>query len=932
MDYRATLNLPKTKFKMKADLSRKEPELLKRWDKEDLYGQVNSATAGRPLYLLHDGPPYANGHIHLGTAFNKVLKDIILKSKRMAGFHSPYVPGWDCHGLPIEHNVDKELGKKKQEISKLKFRNKCRDYAKKWIKIQKAEFKRLGVLGDWDNPYLTMNYGYEASIAREFNRFLISGSVVRSKKPVYWCSSCKTALAEAEIEYHDHTSPSIYVKFKVTDDLGDVIPELAGKEVFAVIWTTTPWTLPANLAIAFHPDFPYSAVDAGGEIWIVAQGLVEQLSEELKGVVDNIRILTTFSAGLLEGRTCDHPFIERESLMILAPYVTLETGTGCVHTAPGHGREDYISGVRYNLPILSPVDDNGKFTDQAGPYASMNIFDANKAINRDMAEKGVLIKEDSITHSYPHCWRCKRPVIFRATEQWFISMEKNNLRKKAMAAIKDVTWTPKWGIKRILDMVDVRPDWCLSRQRAWGVPITVIYCEKCGEIIKSKKVAEKIDKLFKKEGANSWYTHDAFDFLGPYTRCPKCRSDSFKKEEDILDVWFDSGVSYAAVLEETEGLSAPCDLYLEGSDQHRGWFQSSLLASVGTRGIPPYRSVLTHGFVVDGKGKKMSKSLGNVIAPSEIIDKHGAEILRLWVASEDYRDDIKISNEILGQLTDAYRKIRNTIRYMLSNLFDFDPSVDSVAVADMEELDQWALHQFELLKTKVKKAYESFDFHSIFHAVHNFCTVTMSSFYFDIIKDRLYTAPPASKARRSAQTVLNEIVDGLLRLMAPVLSFTSVEAWEYLPLVSGRESNIFLATFPKERKDFLHKELATKWQRILEVRSEITKALEIARQDKVIGHSLEAEVLVSVKGDLADFLKERLDTFQTISIVSAMRQVDEIEGACYRADTIEDMSVLVRPAPGEKCERCWMRSESVGQDNNHPQLCARCVSVMGELA
>ena len=932
MDYRATLNLPKTKFKMKANLSQKEPEFLKRWDKENLYGQVNSATADRPLYLLHDGPPYANGHIHLGTAFNKVLKDIILKSKRMAGFHSPYVPGWDCHGLPIEHNVDKELGSKKREISKLKFRNKCRDYAKKWIKIQKAEFKRLGVLGDWDNPYLTMNYGYEATIAREFNRFLLSGAVVRSKKPVYWCSSCKTALAEAEVEYHDHTSPSIYVKFKVTEDLGDVIPELAGKEVFAVIWTTTPWTLPANLAVAFHPDFPYAAVDAGGEIWIVAQGLVEQLSEELKGVVDNIRIVATFSAGLLEGRTCNHPFMERESLMILAPYVTLETGTGCVHTAPGHGREDYMSGVRYDLPILSPVDNNGKFTDEAGPYASMYIFDANKVINSDMSEKGVLIKEDSLTHSYPHCWRCKKPVIFRATEQWFISMEKNDLRKKALSAIKDVIWTPKWGIDRIYGMVETRPDWCLSRQRSWGVPITVIYCGKCGEIIKDKEVAERIDQLFKKEGANGWFKHDATDFLGPDARCPKCGADSFEKEEDILDVWFDSGVSYAAVIEETDGLDVPCDLYLEGSDQHRGWFQSSLLTSVGTRGIPPYRGVLTHGFVVDGKGKKMSKSLGNVIAPSEIIDKYGAEILRLWVASEDYRDDIKISNEILGQLTDAYRKIRNTIRYMLGNLFDFDPSLDSVPPADMEELDQWALHQFELLKQKIGKAYETFEFHAIFHGLHNFCTVTMSSLYLDILKDRLYTAPAASKARRSAQTVLYEIVDGLVRLMAPVLSFTAADVWEYLPQVSGREENIFLAMFPRERKDFLNEDLAAKWQQLLEVRSEITKALEIARQDKVIGHSLEAEVLVSVKGDLVDFLKEYWDTLQTISIVSAMRQVDEIEGASYQAETVKDMSVLVNAAAGEKCERCWMRSESVGQDGDHPQLCARCVSVMGELS
>ncbi len=603
MDYRQTLNLPKTEFKMKANLSQREPEMLKRWEDEGLYARVEEAGADRPLYVLHDGPPYANGHIHLGTAFNKVLKDIILRSKRMSGFLCPYVPGWDCHGLPIEHNVDKELGARKREISKLDFRAQCREYARKWIDIQRAEFKRLGVLGDWQNPYLTINYEYEAAIAREFLRFLESGAVVRSKKPVYWCSSCRTALAEAEVEYYDHTSPSIYVKFPFAGELPAEIAEAAkGAPVSVVIWTTTPWTLPANLAIALHPDFDYCAVKVGGEVLILAEGLLEQFAAEAE--IDTFQKLITFPAGVLEGKKCRHPFLDRESLIITAPYVTLETGTGCVHTAPGHGREDYLSGVRYNLPILSPVDDAGNFTDEAGPYAGMNILAANPKITADLAESGHLIKEAKLSHSYPHCWRCKKPVIFRATEQWFIGMENNDIRSKALAAIKTVTWTPKWGMDRIYGMVESRPDWCLSRQRAWGVPLTVFYCKKCGAVKNDPAINERIVSLFLKEGADAWFRHPDSEFLGAEAVCTACGSNEFVKEEDILDVWFDSGVSYAAVLEERPDLASPADLYLEGSDQHRGWFQSSLLASVGTRGIPPYKGVLTHGFVVDGQGKE----------------------------------------------------------------------------------------------------------------------------------------------------------------------------------------------------------------------------------------------------------------------------------------------------------------------------------------
>jgi isoleucyl-tRNA synthetase len=927
MDYRATLNLPQTNFKMRADLAQNEPLALKQWEQEGLYNRIQQATGDRPLYILHDGPPYANGHIHLGTAFNKVLKDIILKSKRMAGHHCPYVPGWDCHGLPIEHNVDKELGPKKREIGKLAFRSACRRYAEKWIKAQKDEFKRLGVIGDWDHPYLTIDFQYEAAIAREFNRFLLSGAVVRNRKPVYWCSSCRTALAEAEVEYHDHVSPSIYVKFPVTADLGDAVPALAGKkEIFVIIWTTTPWTLPANLAVAFHPDYPYAAVEVGGEIWIMAEGLVEEAFRKFGR--DDYSIMATFSARVLEGRQAQHPFIERESLMILAPYVTLETGTGVVHTAPGHGREDYQSGLKYNLPILSPVDSEGRFTAEAGPYAGISILEANRLINEDLARRGLLVKESSFSHSYPHCWRCKSPVNFRATEQWFISMEENDLRRKAMEAIRQVKWVPRWGMERILGMVEARPDWCLSRQRAWGVPLTVFYCRQCGEVLKDEGVAGRIVDFFSREGADAWFKRDKADFLGDAASCAGCGSAEFEKEEDILDVWFDSGVSYAAVLEDREGLRSPADLYLEGSDQHRGWFQSSLLAAVGTRGFPPYQSVLTHGFVVDGQGKKMSKSLGNVIAPAEVIKNYGAEILRLWVASEDYRDDIKISDDILKQLADAYRKIRNTIRFLLGNLYDFAPSSHRVAYEELPELDQWALHQFELLKRKVLKAYESFEFHTMFHGLYQFCTVTMSSLYLDVIKDRLYTSLADDSERRAAQTILYEAADGLLRLMSPVLSFTAAEAWEHLPAEAGREDSVFIARFPALNDQFLRQDLDSKWERLLAVRAELTKALELARQNKVIGHSLEAEVQVAVRGELEEFLTANWELLKMVTIVSGLSRIAEAAPESYRSEELPELAVLVRPASGHKCERCWVRSPTVGSQAGHPELCNRCAGVV----
>ncbi len=936
MDYRATLNLPQTKFNMKANLSQKEPLYLQRWGKEDLYGQIQKYCEGRPLFVLHDGPPYANGHIHLGTAFNKILKDIILKSRRMAGFNAPYIPGWDCHGLPIEHNVDEELGKKKDQIPKLSKRSACRKYAEKWIKSQKDEFKRLGVLGDWERPYLTMAYAYEATIAREFNRFLASGAVIRNKKPVYWCSTCTTALAEAEVEYYDHSSPSIYVKFPVVDDLADIDPALTGDKIFAVIWTTTPWTLPANLAVAFHPDFVYAAVQVGQEIWIMAKDLVEKVMGEF--AIAEYDLIATFSARSLENRRCRHPFLERDSLMVLADYVTIDAGTGCVHTAPGHGADDYLTGLRYGLDILSPVDDHGCYTAEAGPYEGRRIPDVNRLITDDMQKSGALIHGSDIRHSYPHCWRCKKPVMYRATPQWFISMESTGIREKALAGIKEVEWTPAWGMQRIFSMVEGRPDWCLSRQRAWGVPLTVISCTSCGEVVKDEALVKKIDELFLQEGADAWFKHEIKDFLEPGTVCTTCGGGDFAKEEDILDVWFDSGVSHAAVCEERTELRSPADLYLEGSDQHRGWFQSSLLTSVGTRGRAPFKGVLTHGYVVDGQGKKMSKSVGNVVAPGEVIEKYGAEILRLWVASEDYRDDVKVSDEILRQISDSYRKIRNTIRYMLGNLSDFNPQKDAVALQDLPEFDRWALARFEEMRKKIVLAYERYEFHSIYHTLNYFCGMTMSAFYLDVLKDRLYTSGKDSGARRSAQTVLFTILDGMIRLMAPILSFTAAETWEHLydlgqeaPLSTG----VFFADFPPALGDLMDKQTTDRWLRLIAIRSEITKALEIARREKIIGHPLEAEVLLLANGGMEGLPGEDIDSLKDLSIVSALTAVEELPDiglAPFFSEEIQGLAIMVRPAEGNKCERCWIHSPTVGENSEHPAICSRCCEVVAEMS
>ena len=923
MDYKQTLNLPATAFPMKANLSQKEPEQLQQWEERKLYEETRDASSGRPPFILHDGPPYANGYIHIGTALNKILKDFIVRSRQMGGFDAVYVPGWDCHGLPIEHNVEKELGSRKKEMSQAEIRKHCRTYAEKFIDIQRDEFKRLGVQGDWEEPYLTMNYPYEAIIAKECCKFALNGSLFRSKKPIYWCCSCQTALAEAEIEYKDDTSPSIFVKFPVLDDLSPLLPELSGRKVFVVIWTTTPWTLPANLAIALHPDFTYAAVETGsGEVLILARDLVAQCMASFG--IETYRELGTFSAADLEKKRCRHPLYDRESIIVLGDHVTLEAGTGCVHTAPGHGREDYEVGLHYNLDAYSPVDDRGCFTDEVEAFNGQFVFKANGPISDALEEKGALLAKEEITHSYPHCWRCKRPVIFRATPQWFISMEKTGLRKAALTAIDQVEWIPHWGRERIYGMIENRPDWCVSRQRAWGVPITVFYCAKCGATHMTPELMQAIHDLFVEHGADAWFGEAADKLLPPGTTCSQCGGDAFEKETDILDVWFDSGTSHAAVLEARENLRWPADLYLEGTDQHRGWFHSSLLIAIGTRQAAPYKAVLTHGFVVDAKGKKQSKSLGNVVAPKEVINRYGAEILRMWVSASDYRDDIRISDKILKQLTDAYRRIRNTSRFLLGNLSDYDPADHAVPTDQLLAIDRYALHSLQNLIERCRNAYDAYEFHTIYHSLYNYCTVDLSAFYLDILKDRLYTSPPDSKERRSAQTVLHIIADNLARLMAPIMVFTAEEIWRYLPGADEKVDSIHLASMPEADDALRDDRLAEQWRAIRSVRGEVAKALEEARAAKRIGHSLQAEVSLGLDKALYEKLLPYAEELRSILIVSRAEMSEGEFEEGYRNPETPGVTVKVAPSASEKCERCWVHDPSVGSLTDHPTLCERC--------
>ncbi|MBI1987202.1 MAG: isoleucine--tRNA ligase [Nitrospinae bacterium] len=944
-----TLNLPRTAFPMKANLPEKEPQILKMWETEEIYQRIREKFAGRPKYILHDGPPYANGHIHIGHALNKILKDIVVKVKTMEGYDAPYVPGWDCHGLPIEQQVEQlEKISRKSGADRKEIRRACQQFAGKFVEIQREEFKRLGVFGDWAHPYLTMNYGYQATILRQLGKFMGNGSLYKGMKPVHWCFSCQTALAEAEVDYEEHTSPSIYVRFPMEDDLGERVPSCQGRQASVVIWTTTPWTLVANLAVCLHPRHSYVAVGVDREVWILAQDLLEPTLARL-GVRD-YQILESFPGSVLEGLRCRHPFLPRDSLLILGEHVTLDQGTGCVHTAPGHGQEDYEIGLKYDLEVYNPVDEEGRFVSGTDHFTGMHVFEANAAVNARLKEQGHLLREETVQHSYPYCWRCHHPIIFRATPQWFVSMEVGELRARSLAAIRQVQWVPSWGEERIYGMIQNRPDWCISRQRVWGVPITVFYCTRCSNPLVSQEVTEHVAAQVEREGADIWFEREAQELLPPGTHCPKCGTSHFAKEQDILDVWFDSGVSHEAVLAGGDssfselGLRWPSDMYLEGSDQHRGWFHSSLLVGIGTRGEAPYRTVLTHGYVVDGEGRKMSKSRGNVIAPQDIIDQNGAEILRLWVASENYREDIRISPEILQRLVEAYRRIRNTCRFLLSNLYDFDPQRDRVPYERLPEIDRLMLHRTQKLIARILKAYREHEYHIFYHAFHNFCVLDLSSFYLDILKDRLYTFRADSEGRRAAQTVLWEVLFAMVKLMAPVLSFTAEEIWQQLPAGSGASSSVHLEEFPSIQEGYLDEPLAARWERLLAVRGEVTKALEIARKEKMIGNSLEASVDLYLTAEAASewypLLQGYVDELPAIFIVS---QVGLHKGAgepgknlpsspapllpCL-VSALPGLSIAISRARGRKCERCWMYSETVGQNEALPSLCQRCVEVV----
>lgn len=929
-DYKDTLNLPITDFQMKAQLAKREPEMMKAWIDDDLYGKIRKKGASMEKFTLHDGPPYANGHIHMGHALNKILKDIILKSKFMNGFSTDYVPGWDCHGLPIELQVEKNLGKAKDEVSKVEIRKKCRAYAKEFVDIQKDEFKRLGIMGLWDEPYLTMNYSFEAAILGELKNIVEKDLLYKGKKPIHWCASCETALAEAEVEHADKTSPAVFVKFKVKDGKG-----IVEEDTYFVIWTTTPWTLPANMAIAIHHDLKYVIVETPKGKLVVNEDLVESLMETFEFTSDDFKILKSFiGAELDKSILCTHPWIDRDVPVLLGDHVTNEAGTGCVHIAPGHGQDDYELGLREGLEIYAPVSNRGLFTSDVPEFEGQFIFKANKSIIELLKEKDSLVHEEELRHSYPHCWRCKKPVIFRATEQWFITMEGKvedgaTLRERALKAIdEEVKWIPAWGKERIHNMIEARPDWCLSRQRAWGVPIPAVNCGKCGHTELSPKVIENLIAETEKESSDVWFEKDVSEFLPNGFKCSKCGAsgvENFNKEENILDVWFDSGVSFAAVLEKRDNLKDKADLYLEGSDQHRGWFHSSLLTSIATRGRAPYESVLTHGFVVDGKGKKMSKSTGNVVAPEKVIEKYGAEVLRLWVSAEDYRDDIRISEEILKRLSESYRRIRNTFRFILGNLNDFDPAVNKVDYGDLTEIDRLTLHRLNNVTKKVLKAYDDYEFHSIYQTIQNFCTVDLSAFYLDILKDRLYTAKTDSQERRAGQTVMYEVLTSLLKLLSPVLTFTTDEAWRFLKGTDAE--SVHLSEFPKANDKWEDNDLESKWAEILTVKEAVSKALEEARQVKTIGHSLDALVKVYSEKDCA-ILKSIESYLKDILIVSQVTVTGSKEDDMSATELKEGLFIKVLKAEGEKCERCWNYSVDVGVNKDHPTICGKCSQVL----
>ena len=926
-DYNTTLNLPETEFPMRGNLPKREPEMLLQWEQKDIYHRILKRTDGRPKFVLHDGPPYANGDIHLGTAMNKVLKDFIVRYKNMAGFSAPFVPGWDTHGLPTELKARKAAGfEKASKMSDLELRAMCRDFVMGYIDDQRSQFKRLGNIGEWDDPYITLLPKFEEKQIEIFAEMACNGQIYKGLKPVYWCPDCQTALAEAEIEYSEDPCVSVFVKFPVADDLGKFEALGIDKDnTYFVIWTTTTWTLPGNLAICLGPRYTYKFIRAGKETYIMADGLYEE-ALSLAGITD-YEIVGEMLGSEMEYMKAQHPFLDRTSLIIVGDHVTLESGTGCVHTAPGFGVDDFNVCNRYpEVGIVVSVDANGVLTEEAGQFAGLSTEDANKAIAIHMDKTGFLFASQRIKHKYPHCWRCKQPVLFRATEQWFCSVD--SFKDKAIEAINTVDWVTAWGKERITQMVRDRSDWCISRQRRWGVPIPIFYCKNCGKPHIKKETILAVAKLFGEFGSDVWYARDAKDLLPAGTACEYCGGTDFDKEKDIMDVWFDSGVTHAAVCDVRPELTWPADLYLEGADQYRGWFQSSLLTSVAWRGVAPYKAVLTHGWVVDGKGEKMSKSLGNGILPREVVDKYGADILRLWVASSDYQVDVRISNDILKQLSESYRKIRNTARFMLSNLYDFNPEFDMVQMWEFSPIDRWAIMKLNELNKTCREAYDRYEFHQVYHAIIKFCVVDMSNFYLDVIKDRLYCDGKYSMSRCSAQTVMYMILDAMTRLLAPILAYTCEEIWQYMPHTRTdiRES-VLLNDMPMQVWGVKYDEqFAADWDRIHAVRDDVQRALEVARKDKRIGKSLEAVVTLYCDGELKEFLESNANILEDVFIVSGVKIVS---GTCDENPCdVEGLGISVSVAEGAKCERCWKHSDDVGEDNEHPTLCRRCAEVV----
>jgi isoleucyl-tRNA synthetase len=936
-EWKNTVNLPRTAFPMKANLQTAEPEAIARWEAMDLYARIQERRKGAPSFVLHDGPPYANGQIHLGTALNKILKDLVIRSKSMAGFGVPFVPGYDCHGLPIELRVDRELGSKKREMSRADIRRACRAYAERFIGVMTDEFKRLGVMGEWHHPYLTMSYRYQADIVRALGRFVEQSLVYKGKKPVHWCINCRTALAEAEVEYTDHTSPSIYVEFPLSPEshaaLAAAVPELAGRPVSVLIWTTTPWTIPSNLGIAFHPEFDYAAYDVDGRAVILAEGLSERVAGAVGRKLD--LPVARMKGGVLEGMSFVHPLYDRPSKGVLGDYVTLEAGTGAVHTAPGHGADDFLTGVKYGLDIYAPVGPGGQFLDDVGLFAGMRVFDANPRVEEALHERGRLWHRGSFEHQYPHCWRCHNPVIFLATSQWFVRMDgdpvivgedgqRRTLRQAAQHAIDhQVKWIPAWGHDRIFNMVTNRPDWCISRQRAWGVPIPAVDCEACGEAILTPEMVRLAGDVFEQHGADAWYERPLEEFLPKGLACPKCGGTAFEREQDILDVWFDSGSSHEAVLPRWEGLRWPSDMYLEGSDQHRGWFQSSLLVALATRGRPPFKEVLTHGFLIDLEGRKMSKSVGNVIAPQAIIKESGAEIIRLWVAMTEFTEELRVSKEILTRVVDTYRKLRNTCRILVANLYDFDPALDMVPLPSLEAVDRYALARYAEADARIRRAYAQYDFSTVAQTLNTLVTVDLSAFYVDVTKDRMYTFGARSKGRRSTQTAMYRICDGLARLLAPILPVTADDLWRHMP--GTRSESVHLETFaPAE--EALDANLVETWNALLDVRETVNAALEQKRKDKVIGTSLGARVVLTASGPIARLLDSHRADLAMLFIVS------DLDLRVGSFDTADQVRVEIERAPGTKCERCWRIVPAISSDPEWAGLCARCVDALAEPA